>query len=480
MAPPNVNAVEAIRHNPFRRVASTHCRTRVFHRAGKSLLGTMHKMEVLRRVSLSAALLTLLAAPGRAQTPQPQLLPEVTDDLHMNEPLQARFDRRGLIEPIQIGPFQLSLLTQFDFAFNDNIYAQTANQKSDFFFDLGLKAMTTYRYEDFSAELDTYFLDHQFLRYTTENFWETNDSLTLREAPRPDFSYFLTTGLARLAVPRTDPNPINGKTPATYLLYTGTGGVTIGSGLRNLLTLSVGIDKTEFDQIQGLNGLIDATARNRTEVFGDFRFDHVFFGQQKVFVELRPNTRNYDQAVDPAGFRQASNGGRIDTGVQLEPNGAFLITVATGWQQQEYNDPRFGSIGEPDATVEVQWSPTLLTQLDAKYIHEYSEDINAAGEGTPFSLGGINSPGYTHDQAIFTLQHELRRDFLATMYVSDDYRELEGSPRRYQVLDIGPRLQYRLPSEVTLGFSYDREELHSNGPVNYGDDIAMFTVKKQF
>jgi len=452
----------------------------------------MHKIEVLRRIGLSAAaLMTVLAAPGFvtvawAQTPSPQLLPEVTDDIHMNEPLQARFDRRGLVEPIDIGPFQVALQTQFDFAFNDNIYAQSktpipgqpSGQKSDFFFDLGAKAITTYHYADFSAELDTYFLDHQFLRYTTENYWETNDTLNLREAPAPDFSYFLNTGLSRLAVPRTDPNPIDGKTPATYLLYTGIGGVTLGSGLRNLLTLSVGIDKSQFDQIQGLDGTIDATARNRTEVYGDFRLDHVFFGQQKVFVELRPNTRNYDQAIDPAGFKQASNGGRIDTGVQLEPDGDFLITVSTGWQQQEYADSRFGSIGEPDAQVEVQWSPTLLTQLDAKYIHEYAEDIEAEGES--LDLGGINSPGYTHDQAIFTVQHELRRDFLATLYVSDDYRELERSSRRYQVLDVGPRLQYRLPSEITLGFTYDREELHSNGPVNYGDDIAMITVKKQF
>src|SRR5579859_1003303 len=179
--------------------------------AGTILLGTMHKVEVWHRIGLSAALLTLIAAPGlvtpsRAQTPSPQLLPELTDDLHMNEPLQSRFDRRGLIEPIQIGPFQMSLQAQFDFALNDNIYAQSANQKSDFFFDIGVKAITTYRHEDFTAELDTYFLDHQFLRYTAENYWETNNSLTLREAPAPDFSYFLNTGLSRLAVPRTDPN----------------------------------------------------------------------------------------------------------------------------------------------------------------------------------------------------------------------------------------------------------------------------------
>ncbi|MEI9984565.1 MAG: outer membrane beta-barrel protein [Aliidongia sp.] len=143
-----------------------------------------------------------------------------------------------------------------------------------------------------------------------------------------------------------------------------------------------------------------------------------------------------------------------------------MITVSTGWQQQDYADSRFGSIGEPDATVEVQWSPTLLTQLDAKYIHEYAEDID------------INSPGYTHNELLLTLQHELRRNFLATLLLSDDYRQLERSSRRFQVLDIGPRLQYRMGDDVTLGFTYDREQLDSNSLTRYSDDTGMITVKK--
>ncbi|MEI9984566.1 MAG: outer membrane beta-barrel protein [Aliidongia sp.] len=281
----------------------------------------MHKMDAACRIGVTAALLLFRAGPALSQQVPPQLLPELQDDIRSNETLQSRFDRRGLIEPIEIGPFLLATQVQGDVGFNDNIFAQSTGQKADFFFDLGLKGVATYHNEAFSAELDTYFLDHQYVSLTTENYWETNNSLTLREAPTPDFNYFLDSGLQRLAVPRTDPNPLNGRTPATYLLYSGLGGVTFGSGLRNLLTLSVGFDKTQFDQIQPLT--LDAPQRNRTEVFGDFRLDHVFFGQQKVFVELRPDTRNYDQDIDTARFRQASNGGRIDTGVQLEPNGVF-------------------------------------------------------------------------------------------------------------------------------------------------------------
>ena len=220
--------------------------------------------------------------------------------------------------------------------------------------------------------------------------------------------------------------------------------------------------------VEGADGPINTTQRNRTEVFGDFRFDHTFFGDQKAFIELRPDTRDYAQIVDTAGFKQSSNGGRIDTGFVFERDGVYLVSISGGYQQQDYADPRFGAIGEPEATVEIQWSPSQLLQIDAKYIHEYAEDID------------VDSPGYTHDQAILTIGQEFRRNFLATLYISDDFRELERSPRRFELLDVGPRLEYRLPDNFTLGFNYDHEQLGSNNPVKYGDDIALFNVKKQF
>ncbi len=72
----------------------------------------------------------------------------------------------------------------------------------------------------------------------------------------------------------------------------------------------------------------------------------------------------------------------------------------------------------------------------------------------------------------------MRRNFLATLLLSDDYRQLERSSRRFQVLDIGPRLQYRMGDDVTLGFTYDREQLDSNSLTRYSDDTGMITVKK--
>jgi hypothetical protein len=423
-----------------------------------------------RRSAFRLAIVLLCGSTGSGLAQQ--VLPVAQDDLRPGESLQDRFDRRGLIEPIVIGPFQVTALLQGDLGFNDNVFAQATGLKSDFFFDLGAKIHTNYQYGGFSAQLDTNLLDHQFVSLTTEDYWEGNGRLSLRDAPSQDFAYIYQGGVQRLAVPRTDPNPLDGRTPATYLLYDSNVGVAIGNGQRNLLTMTLGYDQTVFDNIPGLNGPIDATQRDRTEFLADLRFDHTFFGQQEVFFELRPNTRNYAQEFDSSGFRQSSNGGRADAGFTLDLASPLLLTVSGGWQQQDYADPRFGAIGEPDAKVDLNWSPTLLTHFDAQYIHEYAEDIDVE---TP-----INSPGYVRNEAILSLQHELRRDFLVTLMVSDDFRDLNHSPTRFDLIDIGPKVQYRFSDGLSAGFNLDHIQLSSNTTVHFTDDIGLFTLKQQF
>jgi hypothetical protein len=89
-------------------------------------------------------LMIVLLCGGSVPTLAQQVLPVVQDDIRPGESLQDRFDRRGLIEPIVIGPFQVTALVQGDLGFNDNVFAQAAGQKSDFFFDLGARIRTNY------------------------------------------------------------------------------------------------------------------------------------------------------------------------------------------------------------------------------------------------------------------------------------------------------------------------------------------------
>jgi len=116
----------------------------------------------------------------------------------------------------------------------------------------------------------------------------------------------------------------------------------------------------------------------------------------------------------------------------------------------------------------VLWSPTQLTQLDVKYVHEYYEDIF------------IESPGYVHDMTTVTLSHELRRDILLKLDTSYDDRQLERSARHYDILTSEARVDYEVARGITIGVDYTNQHLTSNTTRTFDDNIVMLSFKKQF
>ena len=422
----------------------------------------------LARPAIAQTVAAPAATPPDAAVASSGVTSAPADDLREYETLQDRFDRRTTLPGTQIGPVSFQAQAVADLGFNDNLFAQDTDIKSDFFADYGLKLGADYHYEGFHANWSLNGVERHYFTKTNEDFWQGGTRLQLSDQLSPDFGVFLDGGVQRLAVPRTDPNTINGFKPATYLLYDVEAGTTIGDPSRNLFTVSAGYSQSIYDQSFGAQGLIITNDRDRREIFGDVRYDHVFFGSQKLFVEVRPDGRSFGRDIDSSGFRRASNGVRTDAGYQFDVNGLFLIQLSGGYQTQAYADPRYGTINEPDATAEVTWSPTWLTQVDFKYVHEYYEDIF------------FESPGYVHDMGTVTVSHELRRDLLLKLDVSYDDRALERSVRHYDILSSEAKIDYEIARGVTVGIDYTNQNLTSNTPRSFNDNIIMLSFKKQF
>jgi hypothetical protein len=390
-----------------------------------------------------------------------------TDDIRPYELLQDRFDRRTTLPGTQIGAVSFQAQAVADLGFNDNIFAQDTAIQSGFFADYGARFNADYHYDGFRANLSLNGQERRYFTLGNEDYWQGGTRLQLSDQLGADLGVFLDGGVQRLAVPRTDPNTINGFKPATYLLYDAEAGTTIGNGAHNLVTITTGYSQTIYDQSFGAQGPIITNDRDRQEIFGDVRFDHTFFGNQKVFVEVRPDGRSFGRDFDASGFQRASNGVRSDAGFQLDLD-LFLVSLSGGYQTQAYADPRYGTINEPDITAEVLWSPTQLTQLDLKYVHEYYEDIF------------VESPGYDHDLITGTLSHELRRDVLMKFVVSYDDRQLERSTRHYDILTSEARVDYEIARGLTVGVDYTNQNLTSNTTRTFDDNIVMLSFKKQF
>ena len=419
-----------------------------------------------------AGLLLLLSSaaglPAAAQTATPAAANTPPDDIRPDELLQDRFDRRTTIPGTQVGAVSFQAAAVADLGFNDNVFALQTGVKSDAFADYGARLVGNYGVDGFRANLSLNYLERRYFTLHNEDFWQGGTRLQLSDQLGADLGLFLDGGVQRLSVPRSDPNTINGFKPATYLLYDTETGVTIGNGADNLLTVTAGYNQSIFDQSFGAQGQIITNDRDRQEIFGDVRLDHAFFGQQKVFVEIRPDGRSFGRDIDASGFRRASNGIRSDAGVVFDIDSLFLIQVSGGYQSQAYADARYGTIDEPDVTIDALWSPTRLSQVDVKYVHEYFEDLFG------------DSPGYIHDMTTLTLSHELQRDLLLKADVSYDARQLERSTRRYDIITSEARADYEVARGLTVGVDYTFQNLTSNTSRTFDDNILMLTFKKQF
>jgi hypothetical protein len=443
---------------------------------GKSATSASYSLCPSDRASGRLALLflsgvaTLLSPaatrPAAAQTAA-DAVSDLQNDVRPNELLQDRFDRRTILPGTQIGGVSFQASAVADLGFNDNVFAEQTDVKSDFFTDYGARIGGDYSSSGFRAHLDLNYQERRYFSLSNEDFWQGGARITTSQQLNSDLGIFLDGGIQRLSVPRSDPNTINGFKPATYLLYDAETGTQIGSG-DNIVTVTAGYNQSIYDQSFGAQGLIITNDRDRQELFGDVRFDHTFFGQQKLFVEVRPDGRSFGRDVDASGFRRASNGVRSDAGFVVDVDSLFLIQVSGGYQMQDYADARYGQIDEPDVTIDALWSPTRLTQVDVKYVHEYTEDL--------FD----ESPGYVHDMTTLTVSHELRRNLLLKADVSYDIRDLERSVRRYDILTSEARADYEIKRGITVGIDYTRQDLTSNTSRTFDDNILMLTFKKQF
>src|SRR5258708_16700215 len=291
--------------------------------------------------------------PGDYESGQDHVAPDVS--------LPTRFGQRQLPYGAQLGAFWLTPSLQLDESFNDNIFATSTAAHADAITTLTGRTSLNYANGVNSLDMQGWIAGHLYAAPPTENSWEGAIQANLPSAVHDDVKFVANGDVKRLVDPRTDPSGLQGLTPTTYVVYDGTAGAIIGHPQRNLLDLRVGASRTAWDPLQGALGPIITTDRNNTELFGEADLRHSFAPGRGLYIKVRPNTRDYDLTFDQSGFRRGSNGVRADAGADWNIDAALLLNIEAGYQRQADDDPRSGTIGEPDARIKLSWWPTLLS-----------------------------------------------------------------------------------------------------------------------
>jgi hypothetical protein len=398
------------------------------------------------------------------------------DTIIPGETLEGRLERRQLPIGAHLGAFWTKPELQLKKTLDNNIFATQSGRRADAITTVTGRLFVDYAYGSARLALDGYGAGHKYAVHSTEDAWEGMAHAIFDNEVHDDLHLVGDGYVKRLVSPRTDPTGLSGLRPTIYQVYEGIAGGLIGHAERNLLDISIRAGRTVYDSLIGLQGPIDTTDRNRTEVYGDANFAHSFFGQQRVYTRIQPNTRIYDRRLDANGFQRSSSGIRADLGGTLDLNSIIRLNLEVGYQLQNYDDPRFGSAGEPDVRVNASWWPTRLTMLSLGFLHEYYEAFYRT------------SPGAVRNQIVVQVDHELRRRLLLTTaakFERDDtvkvstriISELATLKLQYLFADgFSAAVDYSFAHQTSAGATGQT----TTGATNFDKSVVTFTLKKLF
>jgi hypothetical protein len=372
---------------------------------------------------------------------------------------------------MQFGPTSIEPSLQVNETFNDNIFATPTDHRADAITNILGTSKIDYTEGPNTGQLIARILDHIYAVNPSQTDWEGSLGGIYRHQVQDDLELNIGGDVQRLILPRTDPTGQGGLGPTTFEVYDAFAGAVYGDRLNNLLSLRLGAIQTSFDPLQGLTGPINTSQRNLHEIYAVGHFEHALSAlQDKLFAEFRPNVRTYDHEFDTSGFRNSSSGGQATFGGTFNKNEVFFVTLSTGFQIQSYDDPRFGTVTEPNGSVKVSWWPTRLTSLNFNFDHEYQEAFFET------------NPGVVQNTASLELDHELQRNLIASVSASMyDLDVVRSSSERLQRQIGEAKLQYQLATGFVIVVDYAyTHQTGSGGLTAFDQNLFTVNLKKLF
>jgi len=429
-------------------------------------------------VALGALFAFSLLVPSlaQAQSPNPR-----TEDLRSPVPVADVPDRRQDVlqrldtaEPpagYRVGGFKMNPRLSGGITYDDNIFATRNNKKSDLIGNVGvgLRAQTemTQHFFGIDAAIDA----NKYADNSREDFWHGMLNARGRYDVDRSTNFGAEASVQRLTEPREAPDDLGSQEPLEFFVYRGAvnGAHEFGAFLSRG---ELGVQRLQYDDAATSNGTrISTDDRERNEYFFNGQLGYRYLGPEQVYLRLNLNERDYDQEVDNSSFRRGSKGYRAEVGATADLGGLIFADLSIGYQEQDYDDARFGSPGKPVWAGSLLWNPTRLTSVKAEGKYEFAESFNTG------------SPGYWRSLYTLTVAHELRFNLVGFVRGVYQEREFDRLAREDEVYggDIG--LRYRLDRGMFLDGEYHhrKQDTTTAGATGgYSRNLALVRLRRTF
>ena len=350
--------------------------------------------------------------------------------------------------------------------YNDNIFATDSNEEDDFITLISPRVDVTSDWTRHAFDLYAKAAIARYADQTDEDFEDfsvgTNGRLdiTQRAKLRAGVSY------DRLHEGRGSPDDVGGRTALEPTLFdVGSVFLTYQQWLGRFLLESGGeVYRLAYDNVgTEAGGIIINDDRDRSLYAGHLKMGYEFMPGYTAFARGEVDYRQYDDlCCRGALFDRDSDGYLIEVGTDFDVTAVLFGDVAIGYRSQDYDDPRFDTIGDVAGRASLTWNPTGLTTVSALITRgEVIETTQSA------SAAIFNTEGRV------TVDHELLRNLLLRAVVSvsdDDFQDVDRSDTYVRA---GFGAKYLMNRYIQLDLSYN---YLSRGSDAQGADFTNNTI----
>src|SRR5262249_39962931 len=195
-------------------------------------------------------------------------------------------------------------------AYDGHLFLTENNSTGDFLQGILRGLPANQAVEPLSLNLDTGVDYFRYVENPDQSFWQGHFTVNGRYDVNPGLAVLGVVEVLRLVVPRDEPNSIvsNSNQPTVFYDLHGSLGFLQDAG--RFYFGAVGTyQRVQYPNNEGFN-------TNSYSI--DARAGYNYVGNQSVFVRLRGNITDYEQAVDASGLRRGSKGYQATVGAQFD------------------------------------------------------------------------------------------------------------------------------------------------------------------
>ncbi|MGB0712699.1 MAG: outer membrane beta-barrel protein [Gammaproteobacteria bacterium] len=419
------------------------------------------------KIKSTARTIALISACAVLASPRIALAQERAPDLDDGqlEPGQTVADRRQenyAPTGIRMGSFVAFPEVTVRLLYDDNVFFENTNESEDYktLIEPRLSVRSDWTNHELRLDFGSDITRHD--DFDDENsedyFWTTRGRLDVTRQTFLTGSLDLRHGHEG----RGSPDAVNGVAPTETDSATANVGFEHRPGKFFLLG-NAQFSQLGFDDVTTSTGLvINNDDRDRNESSGSLTLGYEIQPGYNAFIRGTVDERDYDDAVDDAGFNRDSTGVDIKLGAELDLGGTVNGEVNVGAFSRDFDDARFEDVDGWSTESVVYWQLTPLTTVVFNATRSASESTELNASSFVASTFGVAAA------------HELRRNLLLEASISYTENEFEGINRTDEIYSANISATYDIDRFWFSGASYEYGERDSDvAGVEYDRNVWM-------